>query len=189
MPVFPERFSSGNLLLRLLGAFPVLHQPARQHGRGTFFNPQVEQRANFLAEIGGMIEPREFKTLQRIVRSGEKKLPRGLSFATVHAGLLVAEARMLTPRYSWSMVPMVQQSVEKCEKRRERDCAAAGRSALHREVYLMNGAAATGKMHACSACSGDYEDPDRTAWPPSDGEEEESDGDTPTTTEEFPAEE
>ena len=99
MSVFPERFSSGNLLLRLLRALPLLHQPARQHGRGTFFNPQVEQRANFLAEIGGMVEPREFKALQRVVRSGEKKLPRGLSFAVVHAGLLVAGARMLTLRY------------------------------------------------------------------------------------------
>jgi len=189
MSVFPERFSSGNLLLRLLRAFPLLHQPARQHGRGTFFNPKVEKRADFLAEIGGVIEPREFKALQRIVRSGEKKLPRGLGLVAVHAGLLVAEARMLTLHYSWSMVPMAQQSVEKCAKRRERDCGAAGRSALHRGVYLMNGAAATGKMRACSACAGDYEDPDRTAWTPSDGEEEEGSGDTLTTTEEFPAEE
>jgi hypothetical protein len=107
MSGFPERFSSGNLLLRLLRAFLLLHQPARQQGRGTFFNPQVEQRANFLAEIGGMVEPREFKALQRVVRSGEKKLPRGLGLVAVHAGLLVAEARMLTLRYSWSMVPMV----------------------------------------------------------------------------------
>ena len=106
MSGFPERFSSGNLLPRLLRAFPLLHQPARQQGRGTFFNPQVEQRANFLAEIGGMVEPRKFKTLQRVVRSGEKKLPRGLSFAMVHAGLLAAGAGILMSRYSWSMVPM-----------------------------------------------------------------------------------
>ena len=96
---------------------------------------------------------------------------------------------MLTLRYLWSMVPMVQQSVEKCEKRRERDCGAAGRRALHEEVYSIGGATATGKMRACSACAGDYEDPDRTARPPGDGEGEEGDGDTPATTEEFPAEE
>ena len=107
MSAFPERFSRGNLFVRLLRAFPLLHQPARQQGRRTFFDPQVEQGANFLAEIGGMVEPREFETLQRVVRSREKRLPRGLSFATVHAGLLVAGARMLTLRYSWSIVPMV----------------------------------------------------------------------------------
>jgi hypothetical protein len=26
-------------------------------------------------------------------------------------------------------------------------------------------------MRACSACAGDYEDPDRTAWPPDDGDD------------------
>lgn len=25
-------------------------------------------------------------------------------------------------------------------------------------------------LHACSACAGDYEDPDRTAWTPDEGE-------------------
>jgi hypothetical protein len=28
-------------------------------------------------------------------------------------------------------------------------------------------------MAACSACAGDYEDPDRTAWPEADEDEEE----------------
>jgi hypothetical protein len=99
MRVFPERFSKGNLLLRLLRAFLLLYQPARQHGGGVFFHPKIEKSAYFLAEIGGMAEPREFKALQRVARSREKKLPRGLSFVMVHVGLLVTGAGTLTPHY------------------------------------------------------------------------------------------
>jgi hypothetical protein len=43
-------------------------------------------------------------------------------------------------------------------------------------------------MRACSACAGDYEDPDRTAWTPHDGEDEERDDARRATTEELPAE-
>ena len=46
-----------------------------------FSHPKIEKRANLLAEIGSMAETREFITLQRVARSGEKKLPRRLGFA------------------------------------------------------------------------------------------------------------
>src|SRR5216684_2396674 len=51
---------------------PLLHQPARQHGGGVFLHPEIEKRANLLAEICGMAQTREFITLQRVARSGEK---------------------------------------------------------------------------------------------------------------------
>ncbi len=44
-------------------------------------------------------------------------------------------------------------------------------------------------MRACSACAGDYEDPDRTAWTPDDAENDDRDGTAPANTDEFPAEE
>jgi len=44
-------------------------------------------------------------------------------------------------------------------------------------------------MRACSACAGDYEDPDRTAWTPDEPDDEGRDDAPGTTTEEFPAEE
>ena len=44
-------------------------------------------------------------------------------------------------------------------------------------------------MRACSACAGDYEDPDRTAWTPNDVDDEERSPAPRTNTEEFPAEE
>jgi hypothetical protein len=79
--------------------------------------------------------------------------------------------------------------VEKCEKRREQGRGTADPNELRGEVYSINGAGATREMRACSACAGDYEDPDRTAWTPDDAEEEERDGARRATTEEFPAEE
>jgi hypothetical protein len=42
-------------------------------------------------------------------------------------------------------------------------------------------------MRACSACAGDYEDPDRTAWTPDDAEDEEREGARHSTKEEFTA--
>jgi hypothetical protein len=44
-------------------------------------------------------------------------------------------------------------------------------------------------MRACSACAGDYEDPDRTAWTPDDTENEDRDGTAPASGNQFPAEE
>jgi hypothetical protein len=106
MSVFRKSIGRRNALLRLLRAFPLLHQPPRQHGRGILLHPKIQERANFLAEIGGMAETREFVTLQRVARSGEKKLPRRLGFAMVHASLLAAGARTVTSHYLQSIVPM-----------------------------------------------------------------------------------
>ncbi len=84
MSVFSWTFSGGSVFRRLLRPSPLLHQPARQHGGGVFFHPQVEKRPNLLTEVSSMAETREFITLQRVARSGEKKLPRGLGFVVVH---------------------------------------------------------------------------------------------------------
>ena len=51
------------------------------------------------------------------------------------------------------------------------------------------GCAAGPMMSACSACAGDYEDPDRTAWTPAEVDEAERDPALNQETEEFPAEE
>ena len=84
MSVFPWRFSGGSVFRRLLRPLPLLHQPARQHGGGVFLHPEIEKRANLLAEICGMAQTREFITLQRVTRSGEKELPRRLGLVVVH---------------------------------------------------------------------------------------------------------
>jgi hypothetical protein len=99
MSVFRKRFRGRDVLVRLLRTFPLLHQPARQHGRGIFLHPKIEKRANLLAEIGGVAETREFVALQRVARSREQKLPRRLGLVVVHASLLAAGARTLTSHY------------------------------------------------------------------------------------------
>ena len=96
--IFRDSFSGNGGFVNLLRAFPLLHQPARQHGRGIFLHPQVEQPADLLAEIGGMAETREFIALQRVSRSRDKKLPRRLSLVMVHAGLQEGGSRTLTLR-------------------------------------------------------------------------------------------
>jgi hypothetical protein len=100
MSVFPKCFRGRNVLLHLLRVLPLLHEPACQHGRGIFLHPKIKQRANFLAEIGGVAETREFVALQRIARCREKKLPRRLSSAMVQMSLLATGARTVTLRYS-----------------------------------------------------------------------------------------
>jgi hypothetical protein len=75
-----------------------------------------------------------------------------------------------------------------CEKLRRLDGQAMQRNVLQGEGYLINGAAAMVEMRACSACGGDYEDPDRTAWAPDGEEGEESNDALVGALEEFPAE-
>ena len=62
------------------GVLAFLHQPARQHGRGVFFQPGVEQLSDLLAEIGGVAQARKLVTLQGIARSRVQELPRRLGF-------------------------------------------------------------------------------------------------------------
>ena len=78
--------------------------------------------------------------------------------------------------------------MEKCGKVWRSDGVTADQHATPGEVYSENGAGAN-VMRACSACAGDYEDPERTAWTLDDEEEEERDDAPSATTEEFPAEE
>jgi hypothetical protein len=88
MPVFPRGLTSKSVFRRLLRTYPLLHQPASQHGGRIFLDPKIEKRADLLAEIGGMAKAREFIALQRVSRSREKELPRGLGLVVVHVRLL-----------------------------------------------------------------------------------------------------
>jgi hypothetical protein len=56
---------------------------------------------------------------------------------------------------------------------------------LLESVARVDSSTASQPLRACSACAGDYEDPDRTAWGP-DAEEDES-GEEHTRGDEFPA--
>jgi hypothetical protein len=82
------------------GSFALLQQPARQHGGGIFLEPGIEQLRDLLAEVGGVAEPRELVTLQRVPRRGEKELPGWL-------GSVVQRGLQGKPRHSINIVKTV----------------------------------------------------------------------------------
>lgn len=79
--------------------------------------------------------------------------------------------------------------MEKCGKVWRRELATAVPRGGQDGVYSISAAVGVSELRACSACAGDYEDPERTAWTPDDAEEEECDSVTSADTKEFPAEE
>jgi hypothetical protein len=82
-----QRFASWLGFRCRLRALPLIHQQTSEHGLRILLHPFVEKRSDLLAEIGGMAEPREFKALQRVARSGEQELPRRLRLISGHVGL------------------------------------------------------------------------------------------------------
>jgi hypothetical protein len=77
-------FTGGKHVRDPRGAFPLIHKPARQHGGSILLQPLIEQGDDLLAEIGGVREARQLKTLQGVPRSGEKELPGWLCRAGGH---------------------------------------------------------------------------------------------------------
>jgi hypothetical protein len=74
----------GKHLRRPAGTISLLQKPSRQHGGGVLFHPLIDQRGNFLAQVRGVCQTRQFKTLQGVPRSREKELPRWLGRAAGH---------------------------------------------------------------------------------------------------------
>jgi hypothetical protein len=64
----------------------------------------------------------------------------------------------------------------------------SGAWARRARPYLSEGAGEMPAVRACSACAGDYEDPERTAWSPDDSDSEERAEGRQPPNEEFPAE-
>jgi hypothetical protein len=77
--------------------------------------------------------------------------------------------------------------VENCAKLWRQELDPADRHEAQGAVYSINGDGWTNEMRACSACAGDYEDPDRKAWTPDDGEDEDRADAGRGSKEEFPA--
>lgn len=75
MRPIPAGIGCGKHIRNARRTLALLHEPARQQGGGVFLNPLFQQGPNLLPEIGGVGKTGQFKTLQRVPRSGEKKLP------------------------------------------------------------------------------------------------------------------
>ena len=125
-------------------AFAKLEEHTSDHRVGIFVEQLIEERIDFLAQIGGVTKARKFVTMQGIAGSGQKEFPRRLGAAGGHRALRcnriahnvryrITGTMILT---SNSRVPSLWKNVETEEK----------------------------SARACSGCAGDYEDPDRSAW-------------------------
>jgi hypothetical protein len=76
-------------------------------------------------------------------------------------------------------------TVENCAKRFRSDL---GQQKVYRGISADGSVCTPVAVRACSACAGDYEDPDRTAWTPGESEDDEGQRTPGTSAEEFPAE-
>lgn len=160
----------------------LLNQQARDHGARGFIDPLIEQRANLFAQIGGMTETGEFIALERVAGSREKELPWGLGLGTGHGRLLkeLVERNSLVIHVNGTQRVL---AVENCGKLPLREMAQGDPEG---SCEAAQGAIAA--VRACSACAGDYEDPDRTTWAAEEDDQEEE-GNAPEIPDEFPAEE
>jgi hypothetical protein len=77
--------------------------------------------------------------------------------------------------------------VEKCGKPWQQATELAAPKRSNCSARSADGGAALAALHACSACAGDYEDPDRTAWGPDEEEARDRENAPEATEEEFPA--
>ena len=178
MPVRLKQFLARGVRGVAWRPLALLDEPPREHGASVLFHPLIEQRANLLAEIGGMAETRKLIALQRIARCREKELPRRLGVGTRHVGLQVRRMesnRRVIQVYSTHSVP----AVEICGK---------GVSAVLMGWSGRTASSELERLRACSACAGDYEDPDRTAWTPEESDKDENESAFATVTQEFPDE-
>jgi hypothetical protein len=88
-----SRFDVCERVRKARGAIALLQQPARQHGGGILLQPLVKKSHDFLAEVGGMAQARQFVALQRISRGRKQELPRWLGSGIDHGRLQSAEGR------------------------------------------------------------------------------------------------
>lgn len=80
----PGMFGERKHVRNLRGAFPLLHEPSRQHRRRILFEPLIQKRRNFLAQIGGVVQTRQLEALETVPRSREEELPGRLRRSRAH---------------------------------------------------------------------------------------------------------
>ena len=162
-------------------AFALLHQPARHDRRGVFVEPLIDQGTDLLAEIGSVIQAGQFVTLQAIARSSEQKFPWGLGPGLIHGDPPAGTGG--TERHPNTVVQYVKSYywIAACGKlwktfRGSAVGTTSSRPTLNPVFAAHSTTTGIPPTCACSNCSGDYEDPDRTAAPDEFPEEWEGGG-------------
>jgi hypothetical protein len=140
------------------GMLALIDQVAREQRGGVFLEPLIEQSRNLFAEIGGMPESGKLVGLKRVARSGKQKLPGSLGVEFRHKNLRGPGQREYESDIDrivlYCQIGLVMQALWKTVKKQEN------------------------AMDCCSACAGDYEDPERSAWVDVEENEEDTSGET-----------
>lgn len=141
--------------------FSPLHQPARQHRRRILLQPLVQQRCDFLPQIRRMSQPGHLETLQARSRRRLQEFPWRLAPVSRHVTLpvdfLLSDANPTAKSSSIN--------------------SNSGGNTLWKSCVPVEISS-----RLCSACAGDYEDPDASAWlpDPPDREDAVPDGASPS---------
>ncbi len=135
---------------RFRSAFALLDEQTRKRCHSALLQPLIENRRHLLAKIGGERQPRKLVTLQRSLGSSEQKLPRWLGLETGQ-GEPPGEHKDVNSNHNVIPVKNYSSFIEQYP--------------LWKGVEKLRhaGNLARGLIRACSACAGDYEDPERTA--------------------------
>lgn len=155
----------------------LLHQPARQHRRGVLLQPRIQQLTDLLSEIGGMTQPRKLVALQRGARCREQELPRRLgpvfqgALQGKRAGNSIAIITMVNSTNIRTYCGNVCKILPPVEAAPPSTFAPCGLTFLpFSRRFRVPEFMFLAFLQACSACSGDYEDPERTAEAEADSE-------------------
>ena len=79
--------------------------------------------------------------------------------------------------------------MDNCGKTQSQKDETAAHVGAERDIRGLRPAGAMAGLRACSACAGDYEDPDGRAWAPDESDGDECKDETDHLADEFPAEE
>jgi hypothetical protein len=139
-----RRFGNPGAVGNRSGMLALIDQVAREQRGRVFLEPLIEQRRNLFAEIGGMPETGKLIGLERVARSGKQKLPGSLGVEFRHKNLRGPGQREYESDIDrivlFCQIGLVMQALWKTVKKQEN------------------------VMDCCSACAGEYEDPERSAW-------------------------
>lgn len=80
-------FSTRKGFREVAGAFALLQKQPRHRGVGVIRHPLVQQGGDLFAQIGGIGKARKLEALKRVLRGGQKEVPRGLVGARSHDNL------------------------------------------------------------------------------------------------------
>ena len=141
----------GLIGMRMDREFALLNEPTRKIRGGAFLEPLIKDGEHLLAQIRCVCEAGKLIRLECIAGSGEKEFPRGLGAGLRHRNLQSGRLPEYRANNNHTVI----------ERNSDALPASMWKAVEKKENFF----------GCCSACSGEYEDPDWTAWVPDSAEE------------------